>query len=190
MFTRRIRDDLELQLTIPRFAPEVFRLVESNRAHLREWLPWLDVNLTESDTRAHQESLIQAYAKNEVVHCAIFHNGRIVGVAGYNSVDWETRTGLLGYWLEQASMGKGIMTASISELMKIGFREQGMRKILIRIATGNIRSRAIPIRLGFKEEGVLKDAENLYGTFVDHVVYGMTQADFLAESSAASDPGK
>lgn len=180
MFFRKIRDDLELHLTIPRFAPEVFRLVDANRAYLRKWLPWLDANLSEADTRAHQQGLIQAFARNEVVHCTIFHSGRIVGVAGFNGVDWETRIGRIGYWLEKASMGKGIMTASVKELLHIGFAIQGLRKIEIAIATGNVRSRAIPIRLGFKEEGVEPDAENLYGTKVDHVIYGMSSSEYHA----------
>jgi ribosomal-protein-serine acetyltransferase len=180
MFPRILRPGLELHLTVPAFAPDVFRLVEDNRAYLRQWLPWLDNNLTEADTRAHQEGLVEAHAKRGVVHCTIFHAGRIVGVAGYNNIDWGTRTGLLGYWLEAASMGKGIMTASVLELMNIGFREQRLLKIEIRIATGNFRSRAIPVRLGFHEEGIVREAENLYGTQVDHVIYGYTAETFTA----------
>jgi ribosomal-protein-serine acetyltransferase len=99
MFSRKIRGDLELRRTIPRFAPEVFRLADANRAYLREWLPWLDANLSEADTRAHQQGLIEAFARNEAVHCAIFHSGRIVGVAGFNSVEplWH-HGGSCGLW--------------------------------------------------------------------------------------------
>jgi ribosomal-protein-serine acetyltransferase len=186
MFSRRIRDDLELHLTIPKFASEIFRLVDANRSYLREWLPWLDANTSERDTRAHLEGRIMAFAKSGVVHCTIFHRNRIVGVAGYNHVDWEFRTGHIGYWLERASMGKGIMTASVLELMHVGFREQGMLKAQIDIATGNARSRSVALRLGFREEGVLPKAENLYGTYVDHVVYGMSREEFREKFPAGS----
>ncbi|WP_242967796.1 GNAT family N-acetyltransferase [Tepidibacter mesophilus] len=37
----------------------------------------------------------------------------------------------------------------------------------------NVKSRAIPQRLGFKNEGVLREAEWLYNHYVSHVVYGM-----------------
>jgi len=37
----------------------------------------------------------------------------------------------------------------------------------------NKKSRAIPKRLGFKEEGIIRQTEWLYDRFVDHVVYGM-----------------
>lgn len=184
MFPRRLRPDLELHLTGPEFAAEVFRLVDDNRAYLRQWLPWLDTNLAEADTRAFQQGMVEAHGKYGTVHCTIFHAGRAVGVAGYNSIDWGARIGQLGYWLEEASMGRGIMTASVHELLNIGFREQRLAKIEIRAATGNLRSRAIPIRLGFQDEGVVREAENLYGTLVDHAVYGLT-----AERFAAAFPG-
>jgi ribosomal-protein-serine acetyltransferase len=184
MFPRKIRPDLELHLTVPEFAADIFRLVEANRAYLRQWLPWLDGNLSEADTRAHLEGLVEAHGKRGAVHCTIFHTGRVVGVAGYNAIDWGARIGTIGYWLEEASMGRGIMTASVLELLNIGFREQGLRKIEIRVATGNFPSRGIPIRLGFQEEGVVREAQNLYGTLVDHAVYGLS-----AERFAAAFPG-
>ena len=41
----------------------------------------------------------------------------------------------------------------------------------IHCATGNLRSRAIPERLGFEWVETLRDAEQLHGRSVDHAVY-------------------
>ena len=46
-------------------------------------------------------------------------------------------------------------------------------KVEIRVASGNINSRSIPYRLGFVEEGCIRQAEWLYDHYVDHIVYGM-----------------
>ena len=54
-----------------------------------------------------------------------------------------------------------------------------LNKIEIRVATENVKSRALPERFGFKEEGVIRDAEWLYDRYVDHVVYGLLRYDFL-----------
>lgn len=52
--------------------------------------------------------------------------------------------------------------------------------VVIAAATGNQRSRAVPERLGFKFEGMLRECEELYGTFVDHAVYSQLRAEFDA----------
>jgi ribosomal-protein-serine acetyltransferase len=38
--------------------------------------------------------------------------------------------------------------------------------------------RAIPLRLGFTHEGVIRDAEWLYNEFVEHDIYALAVADW------------
>jgi ribosomal-protein-serine acetyltransferase len=60
------------------------------------------------------------------------------------------------------------------------FEELGLGRVEIRAATGNARSRAIPIRLGLRDEGVVRRAEWLYDHFVDHVVYAISGEEWAA----------
>ena len=65
------------------------------------------------------------------------------------------------------------VTKACRTLITYAFTELGLNKVEICCATENIRSCAIPKRLGFKQEGILRDAEWLYNHFVDHAVFGM-----------------
>ena len=65
------------------------------------------------------------------------------------------------------------MTRACRALVTHAFRELGLHRVEIRAAPGNRRSRAIPERLGFRQEGILRDAEWPYDHYVDLVVYAM-----------------
>lgn len=57
--------------------------------------------------------------------------------------------------------------------MDIAFREYGLNRMEIRAAVDNRKSRAIPDRLGFTQEGTCRQAEWIVDHYVDHVVYGL-----------------
>ena len=59
-----------------------------------------------------------------------------------------------------------------------GRRPLDWNRIQIAAGTENLESRAIPERLGFKFEGVLRARENLYGTFIDHAMYALLRSEF------------
>jgi len=80
----------------------------------------------------------------------------------------------IGYWLAKEFEGKGLMTKSCKVLVDYAFHESKLKRVQIRCATGNVKSCRIPERLGFRKEGLVLQAEYLYGRFVDLVVYGMT----------------
>ena len=59
------------------------------------------------------------------------------------------------------------------------------RRIEIRVAPHNARSVAIPRKLGYREEGLIRGVgENADGSFGDLVLFGMLQAE-LPDSCAA-----
>jgi len=157
---------------------EIFELTELNRGYLREWLPWLDSVKTVSDTAAFIHSMEQQAQAGGGPHFAIFCDGAICGVAGFHKIDSQNRVGSIGYWLGQAYVGNGIVTHAVKRLLAIGFVELKLNKIEIRCAEGNIKSRAIPERLGFTCEATLRQCEWLYSKYVNHVVYSMLASEY------------
>ena len=53
-----------------------------------------------------------------------------------------------------------------------------LNRVEIRAAPENRRSRAIPERLGFQREGVLRETERVGDRYLDEVVYGMIASDW------------
>jgi ribosomal-protein-serine acetyltransferase len=170
MLAYRISDNITLRLLQAHHTKVLFDLVDTNRDHLRAWLPWLDKTLSEKDTVRFISGMLSSFASTGAFACGIWHRERLCGVVGYNRIDSENRIGHIGYWLAKEAEGKGIMTDCCRALIKHGFEEYRLNRIVIAVATTNIKSQAIPDRLGFSKEGVLRDAEWLYDHYVDHTV--------------------
>lgn len=82
--------------------------------------------------------------------------------------------------MAQNYTGNGIITEAVKELLKIGFGEFNLNKIEIRCAEGNVKSRAIPERLGFTYEATLRQCEWLYSKYVNHAIYSILASEHNA----------
>ncbi|MEX1215547.1 GNAT family N-acetyltransferase, partial [Saccharospirillum sp.] len=172
-----ISEAIELQLLSKDHIDDLFGLVDANREHLREWLPWVDSNRSSVDTKSFINSAISQRDSGNGLQYAVFHEEVMCGVCGFHRFDTTNKTGGIGYWLSRGYSGKGIMTLSVRALVESGFREHDLNRIEIACATGNVKSRAIPERLGFRFEGMLREREYLYGRYVDHAVYSMLASE-------------
>jgi ribosomal-protein-serine acetyltransferase len=172
----RASDDLDLRLLDGGDAAELHALVESNRAHLSEWMPWA-ADQTFERTARYIRSGLDRHADNQGFEMGLVVDGRIVGAAGIANVDWIARSANIGYWLDEHHQGRGLMTSAVRALIDHAFREMGLHRMEIRATEGNLRSRAIPERLGFTEEGLLREAEHVRDEYHDLVVYGLLATD-------------
>ncbi len=167
-------------------ADELYTVVDSDRERLRQWLPWLDFVRESRAMTAFIEDSEQAQRAGSATRMAIEVDGRIAGVAGLESVDVLHRRGMIGYWIDASHEGRGYVSAAVRRLCDYGFFTRGLHRIEIRAAPGNLRSRAIPERLGFQQEGIARQTEWLYDRFVDHVMYAMLAPEWAARVSAES----
>ena len=171
-------DELQLHLLEEGDADELFALVDANRAYLREWLPWLDQNTEVEHTRAFIRATRKQHADRNGFTCGIRWRGALVGVVGVHAIDWPNRKTSLGYWVAEPHQGRGIITRACAALLPYLFDELGLNCVEIGCAVANARSNAIPDRLGFAREGVLRQREWLYDHFVDHVVYSLLASEW------------
>jgi ribosomal-protein-serine acetyltransferase len=165
--------DIRLGIMDEVHAQELFRLVDSNRIHLRQWLPWLDSQKNTADSLQFIRVTRDQFRNKESMTMGVWYQDSLCGVIGYHRIDWMNRSSMIGYWISSDRQGKGIMTEACRELVDYGFSRLGLHRVEIRCAIGNQRSRAIPERLGFVNEGIARQGEWLYDRYVDLVVYSM-----------------
>jgi len=173
MFKHIIDNDIELRLLENNHAEEMFKSTDLCRTHLREWLPWVDSTKTADDTRSFIEMTKKQFADGNGFQAGIWYRGKFSGTIGYHSINWSNKSVSIGYWLDERYVGKGIMTKACESFIDYAFNDFKLNRVEIRCAENNFKSRAIPQRLGFTKEGLIRDSEWLYDHYVDHIVYGM-----------------
>jgi len=179
----------ELRIVTLDDAEELFALVHRNRAMLREWLPWLDQTQRVADTARVVQAGLMQFARGQGFHAGIRVDGKLAGIVGFHSIDWSHRATSIGYWLAAPYQRRGLMTESCRALIHHAFTQWNLNRIVIRCATANVRSRAIPERLGFVAEGTQRQAEWLYDHFVDLVQYALLRSEWQARQTEPSTGG-
>ncbi len=161
-----------------RDAEPVFAAVERNRAHLRQWLPWVDYTRTAEDVRHFIMRVQEQFNANQGPQTGIWVNGELCGSLGCHAIDWANRNCALGYWIDTAHQGRGLVTQCCASMIDYLFHELSLHRIEIRCGTMNFRSCSIPERLGFTREGVAREAEWVNDRWVDLVVWGLLDRDW------------
>jgi ribosomal-protein-serine acetyltransferase len=158
-------------------APELYALIEADREYLARWMPWAADQDLDGTERFIAEAEEQRNGENGF-QAKIEAEGKIVGVVGFHRIDWVNRNTSLGYWLAASAQGRGTMTTVVRAVLDYAFGEWGLHRVEIDCAPENRRSRAIPERLGFREEALLREAELVGGRYLDSVVYGMLNEEW------------
>ena len=175
-----LRQGAHLELLQTHHAIEIFNLIDANRAHLREWLPFVDGTLSVEDTKRFREAGAQRYARDGSFDMGIFDGGALAGVIGLHWIHMGNRSTSLGYWLGAEFTGRGLMTRSVNAVIEQCFVELNLNRVSSAAAVGNIGSNAVLARCGFQLEGISREPEWLYDHFVDHNLYGILQRDWQA----------
>jgi ribosomal-protein-serine acetyltransferase len=168
----------DLRLLEEADAEELYRLIDANRAYLARWMPWA-ADQTLIGTLEFIRLTRRQAAATDGFQAALISGGAIVGMAGFHGVNWPHRSTTIGYWLDEAHQGRGLMTRAVRTLIDHAFGEFGLHRVEIRAATDNHRSRAIPERLGFREEGVQREAERIGERFNDLAIYGLLEHEWV-----------
>ena len=173
MFEIKINENLFLRLRQEKDVNEMFILTDKNREHLRPWLKWIDDTVSSEDTRKFIEKCKEKFDKKTGADFGIFYNDKLIGSMGFHTIDQLNSWAEIGYWIDKDYEGKGIMTECVRAIIKYGFEDLKLHRIQIICDARNIKSRALPEKLGFSLEGVLKEKSKSDESFSDELVFGL-----------------
>jgi ribosomal-protein-serine acetyltransferase len=185
MFSRKVAPGIEIRLFEIKDAEAIFAAVERNREYLRQWLPWVDFTSSPEDLRRFITKVREQFASGRGPQCGIWVDRALAGSVGCHPIDWANRNCSIGYWIEEAHQGKGIMTRCCENLLDYVFDDLGLHRATIQCGVANTRSCAIPQRLGFTREGVTRDGEWVNDRFLDLVCWGMLDQEWRARRNRA-----
>ena len=186
MFRRTVAPGIEMRQFEPGDAETVFAVVDRNREHLRQWLPWVDGSHSPEDVRQFIVRVQAQFEADQGPNAGIWVDGVFAGNVGCHPIDWANRSCSLGYWIDAAQQGKGAITRCCAAMLDYLFEELGLHRVEIRCGTGNTRSCAIPERLGFTREGLLREAEWVNDRWLDLLVWGMLEVEWRAAARSKS----
>ncbi len=160
-------------------ASELFHQIDSNRASLRQWLPWPDGHTTIEDTYEFIQRSAAQLASRNGLNLGVWDDAELAGVVGLHYVDWTDKATSVGFWLAPKFEGRGLMSRAVYGLMHLSFETYKLARVEGRAAVGNHRSRSLFERLGFLDEGIVRKAQHLPKGWVDHVLYSVIDDEWI-----------
>ncbi len=152
---------LLIRLPLPGDGKAVYEAIQASRAELKQWLPFAANEQTLEQTEENiRESHIK-FLKREDLRMLIFQKetGEFIGSTGLHRMDWDVPRFEIGYWLDSRQSSKGYMLEATEGLTSFAFNVLKAKRVEIRVDTRNTRSRAIPEKLGFELEGILRNED-------------------------------
>lgn len=177
-FSKTFNSVFKLKLLERSDAYELFNAIVINKYYLYQWLPWVEATHSALDSQAFIEENLRRFARGESMITGIWHEELLIGCIGFNEINRLHKKATMGYWLAKDYRGKGLVTDACCLLINYAFEELKLNRIEILCAFHNQKSRAVAHRLGFVQEGVLRDYLRLYEEYTDMVLYSMLRKDW------------
>ncbi len=178
MFSHSLGTAAELRPLEPYESSRFLALIEREREHFGEWLPWGTTIDTEEKARAFILRLADRTTHDQGRGFAIWLDAEMVGGALFRTFDVVAGNCEIGVWLAKHATGRGLMTSACNVLIDWAFQQRNMSRVEWHCAVGNTPSRRVAQRLGMQCEGVMRQS----------FLYREIRHDTEVWSLLASDP--
>lgn len=178
MFKYKIDEDTFLRVLDIHHTDEIFYSINRNREYLREYLPWVDATIAIEDSLDFIQMSKEKHVNGNGFDVGIWYKDEFAGTLGFHSMKKFAGEVSIGYWLDERFTGMGMMTKACSAMINYAFDIYGVNRVEIRCAKSNEKSRAIPSRLGFIQEGIIREGERLSHGREDLIIYGLLRREW------------
>lgn len=165
---------IRIRLLFPTDAEPLLRFKEKNREYFRPF--WPTQNPADYTLRRQTEILaaMTEHARRDHAYgFGIFDSGgRLIGTVNLNSVVRGAYHGAyLGYSMEEASTGRGLMTEAVGLVTEVAFAEIRLHRVQAAIMPHNVGSIRVVERNRYRREGFALRYLHIGGDWRDHVIY-------------------
>jgi ribosomal-protein-alanine N-acetyltransferase len=109
---------------------------------------------------------------------AVTYDGRLAGqVTASNIVRGAFDSASVGYWVDGAIAGRGVLPTALAMLVDHCFQTVGLHRIEANIRPENTASRRVVEKLGFREEALHLRYLFIDGAWRDHLSFAVTRED-------------
>jgi ribosomal-protein-alanine N-acetyltransferase len=100
-----------------------------------------------------------------------------IGTCGFHKWEKQYFRAEIGYDMAPQFWGQGYMKESLEVVLANGFQQMGLNRIDALVAVENKRSLLLLQKLGFQQEGLLRDYFYLDGNFYDHFLLSLLKRE-------------
>jgi RimJ/RimL family protein N-acetyltransferase len=119
------------------------------------------------EERWFESQMQQSNVRNFSIYC----EGEHVGSAGYSRIDWRERSAEVGLFIGNKELwNRNIGTDVMSTLVQFGFEQMNLHRICLRVYEENVRAIACYQKVGFQQEGKMRDASFRHGRY-HHILW-------------------
>jgi ribosomal-protein-serine acetyltransferase len=200
MFQLVVDHEITVRTLHPDDAETLFKLLERNRARLK---PWIHPSALPDTPQSTRKYTIECYfgsmdplnaidtpyinevrpyfpLPNPPMELGIWFRDTLGGLISFEILEDSATAGEFGYWLGEEFEGRGIVTRCVATLMDYAIEHMNIERFVIGCAATNLRSRAVPERLGYRLHATVPHGE-VVGAFVyDRVLYEIRSAAWQA----------
>lgn len=123
------------------------------------------------------DQTLREYSDMRSLRTGIWDGDTLAGIVSLREIDASSKSAGVSYVLSAPYRGRGIATMACRELISHGFNHLGLNRIQILADTANKPSLAVPERLGFTKEGVIRDCYRVANGFRDVVQYSLLASE-------------
>src|SRR3954465_872103 len=122
--------------------------------HLRPWMPWARVTVTEDDERAFVEGAGKAWDAGTDFGYGVFESGVPIGGVGLSRRIGPNALEI-GYWIHEAHTRKGYATAAAGAMTDAAFALDGTNRVEIHCDEANQPSAGVARKLGYRLDRIV-----------------------------------
>ena len=156
-----------------------------------EDIEWMRDNINDPEIRAYTSGRYPVNMKQEreffeksvssgdnKVHLMISQDGERKGVISLMNINKERGNAEIGLWISSDEQGKGIGSEASRLMTDYGFKELRLHRIYARVFEHNPRSARVWEKLGYQEEGLMREHDFIDGEYMDLRIYGILREEW------------